>query len=169
MTQVKVYRKGFTAQLPEFGTQWSACFDLRAHFDHVGMVSSYDSTNAKIELPVLEQQIIVPPGTRVLVPTGLIFDLDEGTEMKIYLRSSVAYKLGLFLANSTGIVDADYVDETYVMLYNATSHDMVITQGDRIAQAQIVNLSEYRDIVEVTDEPVQKTDRTGGVGSTGTN
>jgi dUTP pyrophosphatase len=75
-------------------------------------------------------------------------------------------KKGVIIANCEGVVDADYVQQTYVMLQNTSDQVFEVRDGDRIAQAEVVPLQQY--IFEVSDrEPENKTSRTGGLGSTG--
>ncbi|OUV90828.1 MAG: hypothetical protein CBD03_05550 [Rhizobiales bacterium TMED143] len=87
--------------------------------------------------------------------------------MRIHPRSGLAFKNGITLANSEGVVDSDYVQQTYVMLYNMSDKAFIVEDGDRIAQAEV--LESYSKFVfeEVFDEPETKTSRTGGFGSTG--
>ena len=73
----------------------------------------------------------------MLVPTGLIFDVPEKHVLKLFMRSGMAYKKGLSLANGTGIIDSDYKLETFVMLQNNTDSLVQITNGDRIAQGMV--------------------------------
>lgn len=171
---MKIYRETERAQMPEFATEGSACFDLRACFDVGDKVVAYNPQNKKVELPVRilggskVPAIQVHPMYRVLVPTGLIFDIPTNHALKIYIRSSMALKHGVTLANSTAIIDSDYVDPTYVMLHNISDILLNIYHDDRIAQAELVKLDRYT-LTERKTPPTQKTDRAGGLGSTGTN
>ena len=106
------------------------------------------------------------PGDRILVPTGLIFDIPTGYSVRIHPRSGLSYKQGLVLANLEAVIDSDYVQETFVLLYNRSEVDHTINNGDRIAQAEMVKREEYI-LWEIFDAPTQKTDREGGLGSTG--
>jgi dUTP pyrophosphatase len=102
----------------------------------------------------------------VLVPTGLIFDIPEGFSLRIHARSGLSLKEGLVLANSEAVIDSDYVDEVFVLLYNRSSVGRTIRIGERIAQAELVESVQYT-IKETKKQPTVKTDRTGGMGSTG--
>jgi dUTP pyrophosphatase len=86
--------------------------------------------------------------------------------MRIHPRSGLSFK-GLVLGNMEGVVDSDYVEEVYVMLWNSTNfNDFLIKDGDRIAQAEIVENNPHV-LLEITTRPSKKTDRNGGFGSTG--
>jgi hypothetical protein len=75
-------------------------------------------------------------------------------------------KQGLILANSEGVIDSDYIQELFVLLTNISENSHVIHNGDRIAQAELVKQEEYK-IVETVTKPYAKTNRIGGMGSTG--
>jgi dUTPase len=70
------------------------------------------------------------------------------------------------LANLEAVIDSDYVQETMIILTNMTEVDQTINHGDRIAQAELVKQEEYI-LWEINEAPTQKTDRAGGLGSTG--
>ena len=130
----------------EFATEGSACFDIRSYS---------------------KSAILISPGERVLVPTGLVFDIPKGYHLKVHIRSSVALKLGLSLANSTGIIDYDYTNELLLPITNNNrAMVQVIQPGTRIAQAELVKSASYQ-LKVVKTRPGQKTNRTGGLGSTG--
>jgi dUTP pyrophosphatase len=170
---MKIYRENELASIPEFATEGSACFDLRACFSEGEKVTAYNPQNKKVQLPVRmlggasTPAIQVHPMYRVLVPTGLIFDIPKNHVMKIYIRSSMALKNGVTLANSTAIIDSDYVDQTFVMVHNISDILLNIYHGDRIAQAELCETKQY-NLVERKTPPAQKTNRDGGMGSTGT-
>lgn len=167
---MKVYKDNELASLPEFATEGSACFDLKACFSFMEYLKSYNAWNK--EAPIVakdklegEPAIKIPPETRVLVPTGLIFDIPDNHVLKVFVRSSVALKKGLTLANNTGIIDSDYVDPLYVVLYNLSDTLVMIKNGERIAQGMLQKTLKYT-LSETTTKPEQKTDRDGGLGST---
>jgi dUTPase len=70
------------------------------------------------------------------------------------------------MANAQGIIDSDYVEESRIMLHNISNDKLYIYNGDRIAQAEMIRCELY-DIAETAERPAQKTDRSGGFGSTG--
>ena len=154
---------------PLFATDNSACFDLSAFLPITEPVKIYlpDNTIAH-RYPMLSEKtcLYINPGERALVPTGLILDIPTGYSVRLHVRSSLALKAGLTLANSEGVIDSDYVDPTYVMLYNSSSSPAYISHDDRICQGELVRDLLY-SFKELSIRPATKTDRSGGFGSTG--
>jgi len=112
-----------------------------------------------------DRQIILLQGKRVLVPTGLVFELPEGFEAQIRSRSGLALKYGITCLNTPGTIDSDYRGEIEILLINLGEEEFRITRGMRIAQAVIAPVSRV-NVIEVTD--ISETARaTGGFGSTG--
>lgn len=111
------------------------------------------------------KDMVVPPGGRALVPTGLRIALPDGYEMQVRPRSGLALKHGITLPNAPGTVDEDYRGEVGVILLNTGSEPFPITRGDRIAQAVFapVTRAEWEEVVVLPE-----TQRgVGGFGSTG--
>ena len=102
-----------------------------------------------------------------MVPTGLILDIPFGYSVRLHSRSGIAVKQGLVLANHEGVIDADYVDPTFVVLRNDSTEVAYVFHGDRVAQGEMIPDIAYR-VTETKEKPQQKTDRVGGFGSTGT-
>ena len=170
---MKIYRENELAEIPAFATEGSACFDLRACLAVGDSITAYNPHNRTMELPVRQAGdgrafAQLQPSFRVLVPTGLIFDIPKNHVLNIYIRSSMALKYGLLLANGTAVIDSDYVDPTYVMIYNTSDTPFTLYHGDRVAQAELRELKKYT-LTERKTAPDQKTERDGGMGSTGTN
>ena len=168
-SELKIFKLFPEAHMPIYGTEWSACFDLKASIRPTDTLTVYGQSNEKRKSvidPNNGKGCILYSGERVLVPTGLVFDLTEDQSLRIHPRSGLAWKSGITVANCEGVVDADYVQQTYVMLQNISDQPFVIRDGDRIAQAEIVRNNRVW-FVETTIEPKEKTDRTGGLGSTG--
>ena len=152
--------------LPEFATEGSDCFDVR--FQPWGKFSykGYSFNNKPFDRSVSDGKLVINPGDRVLVPTGLILNIPEGYSVRLHPRSGLALKQGLVLANAEAVIDSDYVEELFVILYNQSNVQAEIFNGDRIAQAELVADLEYTFNVTV-NRPEQKTSRNGGLGSTG--
>lgn len=169
---MKIYKAKDYAHLPKFATEGSAAFDVRAAFLIGERVKAYNAWNKKVDIipKVIAGKVAlqIPPETRVLVPTGLIFDIPQNHVLKMYVRSSVAVKKGLTLANGVGIIDSDYVEESYILLHNISDSLVVIEEGERLAQCILEPTISY-SIEEINEPPSRKTDRDGGIGSTGTN
>lgn len=158
------------AVIPKYQTQASAGFDLHAALVPGETITAYNLNNRKIDVPVkggLEGAYFVAlPGLRYLVPTGLVFDTPKDHMVEIHPRSGISLKQGIVLANCTGIIDSDYVEEVFVMTLNISDMSVVIRNGERIAQGIVAPISQPK-IEELKTRPSQKTDRNGGLGSTG--
>jgi dUTP pyrophosphatase len=165
MTTLGIYKTHPDIVLPKFGTSKSACFDLAFQGAGKNVYEGYARTGKKINR-VMNNTIFINPGDRILVPTGLIFDIPEGFSLRVHARSGLSLKSGLVLANAEGIIDHDYVEETFVMLHNITDNMLTVCNGDRIAQAELVKVEEY-SLAETPVRPAQKTEKAGGLGSTG--
>lgn len=141
--KVKIINRSKHA-LPAYETIASAGMDLRAN---------------------LEQEIVLKPLERKLIPTGLFIELPIGTEAQVRPRSGLALKKGITVLNSPGTVDADYRGEVGVILINLSNEDFIINDGERIAQMVIAKheRAEWEEVKELSS-----TERgAGGFGSTG--
>jgi dUTP pyrophosphatase len=111
------------------------------------------------------ENVILKPGERKLIGTGLAFEIEYGYEVQIRPRSGLAYKHGITVLNSPGTIDSDYRGEIKVLLINHSNEEFEIKKGDRIAQAVVAPVIQA-EIVEV--EELSSTKRgEGGFGSTG--
>jgi len=165
---LKFYKENPNAKDPFFATKGSACFDLHACLDGIVKYKvRQDTVNRELERPLKNGALQIFNMERVLVPTGLIFDIPEGYSVRLHSRSGLAWKEGLYLTNCEGIIDSDYVDPVFVMMTNISQAPKVINNGDRICQAELVE-KVYHSLTEIKEPPVQKTERDGGFGSTGT-
>lgn len=170
--KIRIFKLFSEAHLPEFGSEWAACFDLKASLRIGDGITLYDEDNTKLQYTLMEEDeypeaILLGPKERVLVPTGLIFDLRSDQSVRIHPRSGIALKQGITVMNCEGVVDADYVQQTFVMIWNTSNCAIVIKDGDRIAQAEVVNNPTQPTFEVIGVAPVTKTDRVGGFGSTG--
>ena len=110
--------------------------------------------------------IVLQPMQRILVPTGLVFQLEPGFEAQVRPRSGLAFKHGVTVLNAPGTIDADYRGEIQVLLVNFGREPFAVTRGMRIAQMVVAPVTTVAP-VEVTE--VDATLRAaGGFGSTGT-
>ena len=131
--------------LPEYATALSAGMDLRA---------------------ALAEPLVIAPGGRALVPSGLAIALPAGYEAQIRPRSGLALKHGITVLNAPGTVDADYRGEISVVLANFGSESFTVTRGMRIAQMIVAPFAQVSwEAVEVLPESARGA---GGYGSTGT-
>lgn len=126
--------------------------------------SSAEAAGADLKA-CIEKDIVLKPGERILVPTGVFIELPSGYEAQIRPRSGLAAKYGIALVNSPGTIDADYRGEIKVIMINHGRDDFLIKRGDRIAQMVVAPVMRC---VFSTAEELCKTERdTGGFGSTG--
>lgn len=141
--KIKVINKSKNT-LPEYATEYSAGLDLRAS---------------------LEEDVLMKPFERKLIPTGLFIELPKGYEAQIRPRSGLAIKHGISVLNSPGTIDADYRGEIQVILINLSNEDFVIKNGERICQMVI---AEHAQIQWEEVEVINETQRgSGGFGHTG--
>lgn len=134
------------AIVPTYGSEFSAGADLYA---------------------VLDDEIVIKPGETVLVRTGIAMEIPIGYAGLIYARSGLATKMGLAPANKVGVIDADYRGEIMVSLYNQSSSNRTISNGERIAQLVITPL--YKASFEEVSTLSETVRGAGGFGSTGNN
>lgn len=167
LPDLKIYKLNPDVELPTFATEGAACFDVRFQIGYSKEYTGFNATNSQFTREFSDNKLVIMPGERVLVPTGLIFDIPEGHSLRVHIRSSIALKRGLILANGEGVIDSDYFHQSFVILYNSTTIKQTLESGERIAQMELVP-NYYFTVTEVKKEPKQKTDRTGGFGSTGT-
>ncbi len=115
----------------------------------------------------LEESIILEPGQRGLVPTGLAMAIPPGFEGQVRPRSGLALKKGIALVNSPGTIDADYRGEVGVIVINHGQEAVTIAEGDRIAQLVIAPVC--RADLAVVEELDSTRRNEGGFGHTGLN
>jgi dUTP pyrophosphatase len=163
--ELKFFKVHSDVKAPCFATEQSACFDLQ--FSNAGKheYTGYMLNNKQFTRPFGGGRMYLNPHDRVMVPTGLIFDIPEGYSVRLHSRSGLSLKQGLILANNEGVIDSDYIQEVYVLLYNRSENGTFIHNGDRIAQGELVRSLNYT-LTELKKQPVQKTSRIGGMGST---
>ncbi|MEJ2122420.1 MAG: dUTP diphosphatase [Alphaproteobacteria bacterium] len=117
-------------------------------------------------LAAVDADLILQPGERMLVPSGIAIALPAGYEAQIRPRSGLAAKHGLTLLNAPGTIDADYRGEIKVILANLGAEPFTVTRGMRIAQMVVAPVSR---VVWSAAEALDETARgAGGFGSTGT-
>lgn len=109
--------------------------------------------------------VVLEPGQRAAIPTGLCLALPPGAEGQVRPRSGLALRNGVTVLNAPGTIDADYRGEIQVILINLGDQPFVVSRGDRIAQLVCSTVAQAT-IVEVDD--LDQTARgSGGFGSTG--
>ena len=115
-------------------------------------------------LAALGEDVILPPGGRALIPSGLSIALPAGYEAQVRPRSGLALRDGVTVLNSPGTVDADYRGEVGVILINHGAADFTVTRGMRIAQMVVAPVTRLEwEVVESLPETARGD---GGFGST---
>lgn len=134
----------FKGALPAYHSAGASGFDVRACID---------------------ADIVLKPGERILVPTGLSFEIPNGYEIQARPRSGLALKQGIGMVNSPGTIDADYRGEVKIIIINLGNEPVTIKDQDRIAQ--LVLCPVVQAVFEVTDNLTETERGSGGFGSTG--
>jgi len=168
--EMKFYKDNDAAIAPEYGTAESSCFDLRACLAGVSRVKVWSGGQVS-DREVIRNSVIIYGGERMIIPTGLIFDIPVGYEIKAYARSGLSIKNGIGLANMVGVIDADYTDPTGILLWNTNNvkeyTSFEVKHGDRLIQAQLQLKAPQVTFTETLDRIPDRGDRIGGMGSTG--
>lgn len=134
--------------LPSYETSGSAGADVRANFSQGH-----------------RDGVVLDPGARALIPTGLRLEIPSGYEVQIRPRSGLALKHGLTLPNSPGTIDSDYRGPLGVILMNAGQEPFLVTHGERIAQLVVAPVVQAGFVL--VDELSETVRCDGGFGSTG--
>jgi dUTP pyrophosphatase len=113
-----------------------------------------------------DRPLLILPGRRALVPTGLVIEIPEGMEGQVRPRSGLALKHGITCLNTPGTVDSDYRGEIGVLLINLGDEEFYVTRGMRIAQIVFAPAVQVR--VEERTLAGGTARGAGGFGSTGT-
>jgi len=113
----------------------------------------------------LESELVLRPGGRALVPTGLRVEIPPGYEIQVRPRSGLASRSGVTLLNAPGTIDADYRGEVQVLLVNLGAEDVAIRRGDRIAQLVVTPVAAAT--FEESEELAPSERGGAGFGSTG--
>jgi dUTP pyrophosphatase len=114
----------------------------------------------------IDAPVILEPGCRALIPTGLRFAIPSGYEIQVRPRSGLALKHGIAVLNSPGTIDADYRGEVCVILINHGKEPFEIVRGMRIAQIVVASVVQGQFVIA---ESLMATSRgEGGFGHTGT-
>lgn len=142
--KIKVKKLRSQAQLPRYMSRHAAGMDVFACPD---------------------EEMVIEPGCRAVVPTGIALAIPVGFEAQVRPRSGLALHRGVTLVNAPGTIDADYRGELGVILINHGADNFIVSDGDRIAQLVIapVQMAIFEQV-----EELDETDRNeGGFGHTG--
>lgn len=147
-------------ELPKYAHKGDAGFDLRANVEEIKN-DNYLFNAIRFNATT----IILNPGGRVLIPTGLYMAIPEGYELQIRPRSGLSLKYGITVVNTPGTIDAIYRGNIGVILKNDGIEPFIIEQGDRIAQG-VLNKVEEANLIET--DSLDETDRSdSGYGKSG--
>lgn len=134
--------------------------------EEIPLPSYMTSNSAGMDLYAdIEKDIVLKPGERKLIPTGLAVDIPEGFESQIRPRSGLALKNGITLLNSPGTIDSDYRGEIGVIMINFGKESFTIKRGQRIAQMVINRICQAS--FELSNELSPTSRGAGGWGHTG--
>jgi dUTP pyrophosphatase len=137
-----------------------------AHADGLPLPAPASPGSAGVDLrAAIADHLVLPPGERVLVPTGFVLEIPSGWEGQVRPRSGLAFRHGITLPNAPGTIDSDYRGELAVILANTGTEPVTIRRGDRIAQLVVAPVSrvEWIEVEELSASERQA----GGFGSTG--
>jgi dUTP pyrophosphatase len=141
---IKRLRKDPVVPLPQYMTEGSSGMDLFAF---------------------LEKEVILEPGERRLIPTGISVAIPEGFEGQIRPRSGLAIQKGIGIVNGPGTIDSDYRGEIGILLINFGKEPFTIHNGDRIAQMVVSRI--FRPTLEEVNDLPPTRRQEGGFGHTG--
>ena len=116
---IKIKKLHKDAEIPKYQSMEAAGFDLH----------SID-------------ELVLKAGDRVVVSTGLAFEIESGFEVQVRPRSGLALKNGISVLNTPGTIDSDYRGEIKVILINHSGEDFIIHKGDRIAQGVVNEITQ---------------------------
>jgi dUTP pyrophosphatase len=141
---IRIVKDDPRVSLPAYASEGAAGMDLRAF---------------------LASDLVIPPGGRAKIPTGLRLEIPFGCEAQIRPRSGLAVRFGVTVLNSPGTIDSDYRGELEIILVNLGEEAFTVKDGDRIAQMVIAPVS--RALISETDSISETSRGAGGFGSTG--
>lgn len=158
---LKELEKTFNEKQPKMDLKFVKC-----HADAVSPSYNYP-TDSGFDLHSTES-IGIPPLSRMLVGTGLKFNIKDGYEIQVRPKSGLALKQGLTVLNTPGTVDSGYDGEVKVILYNSTHNTVYIEKGQKIAQACVCPVANGRWVNPIEVSEILGKDRGDkGFGSTG--
>lgn len=140
--ELKRLPHGEGLDLPHYATEGAAGMDVRSAED-----------------------VIIAPGERHAVATGLALAIPQGYEIQVRPRSGLALKHGITVPNTPGTIDSDYRGELKVIMINHGAEDFAISRGDRVAQLVLAPVTQAKWLVVEELDSTQRGD--GGFGSTG--
>lgn len=157
--------KELESQMLEYKPKLSLKYK-KLHPDAVTPKYNYDSDSGFDLHSVVDTEIT--PFGRVLIPTGLSFDINDGYEIQVRSKSGLALKQGLMVLNSPGTVDNGYTGEVQVIVFNTNNYTLTIPKGMKIAQAVLCPVVNGGWVsLDETNTTIKKDRNENGFGSTG--
>ena len=144
MQKILIKKLHSDVNLPTYETSGSSGMDLQAY---------------------ISEEIILKPGERKLIPTGLSIAIPENLEIQIRPRSGLAYQKGISVVNTPGTIDSDYRGEIKVLLINLGKEYFIIKTFERIAQMVVCPITKV--VLSETNDLPDTIRGEGGFGSTG--
>ena len=170
--KLKIKKLDKKAVIPSYAHDGDACFDIRILLDGERNRPLVSDGKKLLECEPPEsldkeqcRKVMLRKGSTIVFRTGLAFEIERGYVMKVHVRSSTGIMYGVVLANGTGIIDSGYRGELYIALTNNGGLDVLLADGDRVAQAEITKVEDVT--IEEVEELGDSDRGTGGIGSTG--
>ena len=145
MIKILIKRQSDKVLIPRYETAGSSGMDISA---------------------LLDKNIIIEPGAKAIIPSGLFLSIPEGYEVQVRPRSGLAAKKSITVLNTPGTIDADYRGEIKVILINLGKENFIVENGLRIAQMVVCPIIKAE--LELVNELSETGRGEGGFGSTGT-
>jgi len=147
-------------------TQWRIPLRRLPHGEGLPLPAYATASSAGVDLmAAVAADVVLPPGGRALIPTGIAIALPDGVEAQVRPRSGLALKHGITVLNAPGTIDADYRGEVGVILINLAQAPFTIRRGERIAQMVVAPCGQAQwHTVDALPESMRGD---GGFGSTG--
>jgi dUTP pyrophosphatase len=137
-----------------------------AHADGLPLPAYQSAGAAGLDLlAAVQAPVVLRPGKRTLIPTGLILELPAGIEAQVRPRSGLALRSGITVLNSPGTIDSDYRGEVQVILINLGERPFTVARGERIAQLVVARYERVTLTEVAAASPTRRGAR--GFGSTG--
>lgn len=130
-------------------------------------IKMFDANNEEYLADTLFEEVRIKPNTRAIIPTGWAMRCGIDEVVKFFPRSGLSIAKGITMINAVALIDADFPDETALLIHNTTNKDFVVKHGERMGQLAVEKVLPT-EIVVVTELPEVVSNRTGGLGSTGT-
>lgn len=151
-------------ELPKYATTGAAGFDFRADVSKVKEKFTWNCVLGYKEDGTISK-VIVCPGGRALIPTGLHMSIPEGYMLAVVTRSGLGLKNGVTMANSYGVIDSDYVGDVGLIVQNNGFEPFTVVTGDRVGQGLLYKVEQAE--FELVDKLAETERGEGGFGHSG--